>query len=195
VGDREVTIMTKYLGAVVSAAAILWGATAAQAQTKVNADAAAIADFTKRVNDYAAFEKKLDATIKEPSADSQPQAFLEHQRALAKLLQKARASAKPGDLCPGAMRSVIRRLIASVLRGPGGAQVRRSILDENPGNMVLTINSEYPDDAPFATVPPQILQGLPRLPEALEYRFLGKRLLLIDSHARVVADIIERVFP
>jgi hypothetical protein len=187
--------MTKYLGAALSAAAILWGAAAAQAQTKVNADAAAIAEFTKRVNDYAAFEKKLDATIKEPSSDAQPQAFLEHQRALAKLLQKSRASAKPGDLCPRPMRAVIRRLIASVLRGPGGSQVRRSILDENPGNMVLTINSEYPDNAPFATVPPQILQGLPKLPEVLEYRFIGKRLLLVDSHARVVADIIERVFP
>jgi hypothetical protein len=93
------------------------------------------------------------------------------------------------------MRAVIRRLIASVLHEQGGAQVRRSIFDENPGNMALTVNSEYPDNAPFATVPPQILQGLPKLPEGLEYRFIGKRLLLIDSHARIVADIVERVFP
>ncbi len=188
--------MTKYPGAIVAVAAILWAAAATgQAQTRVNADAAAIADFTKRVNDYAAFEKKLDATITEPPSNAQPEAFLDHQRALAKLLQKSRASAKPGDLCPKPMRAVIRRLIASVLHGPGGAQVKRSILDENPGNMVLTINSEYPDNAPFATVPPQVLQGLPRLPDVLEYRFIGKRLLLIDSHARVVADIVERVFP
>jgi hypothetical protein len=54
----------------------------------VNADAAAIADFEKRVSDYAAFAKKLDATIKEPTADSEPVAFLDHQRALAKLIQK-----------------------------------------------------------------------------------------------------------
>lgn len=188
-------MMTKYLSAAVAAAAILWAAAPVHGQTKVNADAAAIADFTKRVNDYAAFEKKLDATIKEPSSDSQPQAFLAHQRALAKLLQKSRAGARPGNLCPQPMRAVIRRLIASVLRAPGGAQVKRSILDENPGNMILTVNSEYPDNAPFATVPPQILQGLPKLPEVLEYRFIGKRLLLIDSHARIVADIIERVFP
>ena len=187
--------MTRYFRAFVWAAAILWAAGAFAAQTKVNADAAAIADFTKRVNDYAAFEKKLDATIKEPSPGSEPQAFLAHQRTLARLLQKSRAGAKPGDLCPKPMRAVIRRLIASVFHAPGGAQVKRSILDENPGNMVLTINSEYPDNAPFATVPPQILQGLPKLPDVLEYRFIGKRLLLIDSHARIVADIIERVFP
>jgi hypothetical protein len=186
--------MTKHPCAVLALAAVLW-APLATGQTRVNADAATIADFTKRVNDYAAFEKKLDATIKEPSPDSRPEAFLDHQRALAKLIQKARAGASPGDLCPKAMRAVIRRLLASVFHAPGGAQVKRSILDENPGNLVLTVNSEYPDNAPFATVPPQILQGLPKLPSVLEYRFIGKRLLLIDSHARIVADIIERVFP
>ncbi len=167
----------------------------AHAQTRVNADAATIADFTKRVNDYAAFEKKLDATIKEPSSDSRPEEFLDHQRALAKLIQKSRIGAKPGDLCPKPMRAVVRRLIASVFHAAGGVEVKKSILDENPGNMVLTINSEYPDNAPFATVPPQILQGLPKLPDVLEYRFIGKRLLLIDSHARVVVDIVEHVFP
>lgn len=164
------------------------------AQTPVNPDAAAIADFEKRVSDYASFVKKLDATIAEPAPGSDPAAFLEHQRALAKLIQKSRADARPGDLCPQPMRGVIRRLIAGVFRGPGGDQVRKSIFDEDPGNMRLAINSEYPDNAPFATAPPQILQGLPKLPQALEYRFIGKRLLLVDSHARIVADIVERVF-
>jgi len=181
--------------AVLAAVCVTAAASDAKPQSRVNADATAIADFTKRVNDYADFEKKLDATIGEPASSSRPEAFLEHQRVLAKAIQKARANARPGDLCPKPMRDVIRRLIASVFRGPGGNQTRKSILDENPGNMVLKVNSEYPDTAPFATVPPQILQGLPRLPNVLEYRFIGKRLILIDSHARIVADIVERVFP
>jgi len=186
--------MTKYLGAVV-AFMILWnGPLRAQTQ-RVNLDAAAIADFKDRVYGYAALQKKLDATIKEPSPDSPPQSFLDHQRALAKLIQKARAGAKPGDLCRKPMRDVIRKLVAGVVREPGGAEIRKSLLDEDPGNLRLTVNSEYPDNAPFSTVPPQILRGLPALPEGLEYRFIGKRLLLIDSHARIVADIVERVFP
>jgi hypothetical protein len=187
--------MTKHLIAAAGMAVLFAAAPSGQAQTTVNKDAAAIADFAKRVSAYAAFEKKLDATLGEPAQGSPPQAYLDHQRALAKLLQKERAGARPGDLCPKPMREIVRKLIASVFRAPGGTQVRKSILDENPGNMVLRINSEYPDDAPFATVPPQILEGLPRLPDILEYRFIGKRLLLIDSHARVVADIVERVFP
>jgi hypothetical protein len=188
--------MIRYAGATVAlAATVLIANVHGQAPRPVNAAAAAIADFEKRVTDYAAFQKKLDATITEPPAGSEPSAFLDHQRALARLIQRSRIGAQPGDLCPKPMRQVIRRLIGSVLSGAGGAQVRKSIFDENPGNMVLRINSEYPDNAPFASVPPQVLEGLPRLPDVLEYRFLGKRLLLIDSHARIVADIVERVFP
>ena len=187
--------MMKHCGAVV-AFVILWtGAPSGQTTTRVNLDAAAIADFKDRVYGYAALRTKLDATIKEPSSDSPPQAFLDHQRALAKLIQKSRAGAKPGDLCRKPMRDVIRKLIAGVVREPGGAEIRKSLRDEDPGNLRLTVNSEYPDNAPFSTVPPQILRGLPTLPEGLEYRFIGKRLLLIDTHARIVADIVERVFP
>lgn len=188
-------MQTKYLGVLV-AVAILWGGPlSAQTRTRVNLDAAAIADFKDRVYGYAALQKKLDETIKEPSPGSEPQAFLEHQRALAKLIQKTRAGAKPGDLCPRPMRDVIRRLVAGVFRAPGGGEIRRSILDEYPGNLRLTVNGEYPDNAPFSTVPPQILQGLPILPAGLEYRFVGRRMLLLDSHARIVADIVERAIP
>jgi hypothetical protein len=186
--------MTKYFSTVV-ALVILWvGVVSGQAKTQVNADAATIADFMDRVYGYAALQKKLDESLKEPSADSPQQAFRDHQRALAKLIQKARAGAKPGDLCLKPMRDVIRKLLAGVFREPGGEQVRKSILDEDPGNLTLTVNGEYPDNIPLTTVPPQILKGLPKLPNVLEYRFAGRRLLLIDSHARIVVDIV-RVFP
>jgi hypothetical protein len=176
-------------------AALTVGMSARGQAPRINADAATIADFKDRVYGYAALQKKLDETIKEPASDSPPQAFLDHQRQLAKLIQKARAGAKPGDLCRKPMRDVIRRLAAGVFRAPGGNEIRKSILDEDPGTLKLTVNSEYPDNAPFSTVPPQMLQGLPTLPEGLEYRFIGRRLLLIDSHARIVADIVERVIP
>ena len=188
--------MTRYLGVAVALFVILWnGPVRAQTQTRVNMDAAAIADFKDRVYGYAALSKKLDATIKEPSSDSPQQAFLDHQQALARLIQNTRAGAKPGDLCRKPMRNIIRRLVAGVVRGPGGGEIRKSILDEDPGNLKLTVNSQYPDNAPLSTVPPQILKGLPELPERLEYRFIGKRLLLIDSHARIVADVVENVIP
>lgn len=164
-------------------------------ETKVNPDAAAIADFLKRVNDYAALHQKVESMLTEPSRDGRPEAVVEHQREFAKLMQKERQSAKPGDIVSKPMRNVVRRLLASVFRGPDGGEIKRSILDTYIGNLVLQVNSTYPDNAAYSTVPLPILQGLPTLPGALEYRFVGPRLILLDPHGRLVVDIVEKVIP
>jgi hypothetical protein len=44
-------------------------------------------------------------------------------------------------------------------------------------------------------VPPQVLSALPKLPEELEYRFIGDRLILLDKHAHTIADYMNTVFP
>jgi hypothetical protein len=166
-----------------------------QEPTKVNPDAAAIADFMKRVDAYAALHDKVESMLKEPAQDGRPEAVVEHQREFAKLMQKERQYAKPGDIITKPMRNVIRRLLASVFRGPDGPEIKRSILDTYTGNAVLQVNQTYPDNMPYSTVPLPILQGLPTLPDALQYRFVGRRLILLDPHGRLVVDIVENVFP
>ena len=162
---------------------------------RVNADAATLAEFTKRVDAYAALHRKVDSAMKEPSRDGRPEDFIEHERAFAKLMQKERPYANPGDIFTKPMRNIVRRLLVGVFRGPEGQQIKKSILDEYTGNVPLRVNTQYPEGAPFSTVPPQILQGLPKLPEGLEYRFIGRRLILLDAHARLIVDIMDRVFP
>jgi hypothetical protein len=164
-------------------------------ETKVNADAAAIADFNKRVEAYVALHKKVESMLQEPSQDGRPEAVVEHQREFAKLMQKERPNAKAGDIVTKPMRNIMRRLLASVFRGPDGREIKRSILDTFTGNPILQVNSTYPDNVPYSTVPLQILQGLPVLPDALQYRFVGPRLILLDPHGRLVVDIVEKVFP
>jgi hypothetical protein len=166
-----------------------------QEPTKVNPDAAAIADFMKRVDAYVALHNKVESMLQEPAQDGRPEAVVEHQREFAKLMQKERQYAKPGDIITKPMRNVIRRLLASVFRGPDGPEIKRSILDTYTGNAVLQVNQTYPDNMPYSTVPLPILQGLPALPDALQYRFVGRRLILLDPHARLVVDIVENVFP
>ena len=186
---------------IVAAAVIVWtsgvGANAGRdaQESKVNPDAAAIADFMKRVNDYAALHQKVESMLTEPSRDGRPEAVVEHQRAFAKLMQKERPHAKPGDIVTKPMRNVMRRLLASVFRGPDGRDIKRSILDTYTGSAVLYVNQMYPDNMAYSTVPLPILQGLPALPDALQYRFVGPKLILLDPHGRLVVDIVEKVFP
>jgi hypothetical protein len=75
--------------------------------------------------------------------------------------------------------------------------VKKEILEEwgERERATLAVNARYPDSVPLSTVPPQVLKGLPELSEELEYRFVGDSLILLDPHAHIIADYMERVFP
>ncbi len=56
----------------------------------------------------------------------------------------------------------------------------------------MKVNARYPEDAPLPTVPPNLLASLPQLPEDLEYRILGRNLILRDVHANVIVDFLPK---
>jgi hypothetical protein len=161
----------------------------------VNADARAMATFEARVNDYLTLHRKLEGTLPKLKNEATPLEIDKHQRALARLVAEARKDAKPGDIFTPEAQAVVRALMARVFGGPDGRALRDSIMDENPGPMKLTVNGRYPDTVPLSTVPPQVLQGLPKLPDELEYRFIGNRLILMDVHAHLIADFVDDALP
>lgn len=181
-------------GALVVAAA---GAAAAarQAPPRVNPDAQLSAEFLQLAGAYGQLHRKAESTL--PPLPKQPSATQldGHQRALARLILHSRGNARQGDLFTREIRAYFRRQIARTLAGPDGAELKAAIMDENPGQIRLQINGRYPDGVPLVTMPPQILAALPRLPEDLEYRFLGRRLILLDVHAQLVVDYIEDALP
>jgi hypothetical protein len=162
---------------------------------RVNADAKTMAEFEQRVQDYVSMHRKLEATLPDLPKDAAPDQITGHQIALAQLLRRARVHARPGDIFTKETRALFRRSLAGVMAGPGGRDLLALIMDENPGRIRLTINGPYPDSVPLAAVPPQVLQALPRLPDELEYRFVGDRLTLMDIHALLIVDIIENALP
>ena len=92
-------------------------------------------------------------------------------------------------------QAVFKRLLARVFGGGDGPALKASIMDENPGIPALAVNERYPDAVPLSTIPPQVLQGLPKLPEEMEFRFIGNDLILMDVHAHIIADFIRNAFP
>jgi hypothetical protein len=179
-----------------AAAALLFASLSpAGSQPRVNADAALVAEFTKRTKEYGEMHNKLEATLPRLAKEATPEAIDRHQRALERLLAQARPHAKPGDFFTKDTRAYFRRQLASVFKGAEGRQLKASIMDENPGPIKLQVNGRYPDTVPLSTMPPQVLAALPRLPDELEYRFIADRLLLLDVHAHVIVDFIEDALP
>jgi hypothetical protein len=167
----------------------------APADQPVNPDAKALAGMMERINEYAALHRKLEDSLPHLSKESTPQEIDKHQRALGKMIQDARREAKQGDLFTPESQAVIKRLLARVFGGPDGPALKASIMDENPGLPTLKVNERYPDTVPLSTIPPQVLEGLPKLPEEMEFRFVGNSLILMDVHAHIIADFIPNAFP
>jgi hypothetical protein len=165
------------------------------AQTRVNPDAKALVEFMEKVKDYVALHEKLEGTLTNVPKQASSQQLDDSQRALARLMQQARPGAKQGDLFIKEVRSILRRQLARVFEGPDGKDLKEAVMEENAGPIKLRVNGRYPDNVPLSTVPSQVLEALPKLPAELEYRFVGRRLILFDEHAHLVADVMDDAIP
>lgn len=159
------------------------------------ADAAALATMNDRLKTYVELHKKVEDEVPKLPNEATPQQIDKNQRAFEQRIREARKSAKRGEIFTEQAEPVIRRLLAAVFDGPEGKQLLASVLDENPVGMKLTVNMRYPDTVPVSTMPPEVLQTLPKLSEGMEYRFIGRHLILLDVHAHVVADYIADAIP
>ena len=161
-------------------------------QARVNADAQILTDFKSRIDKYMELHNKLEKEsppLKETKEAAKIQAS---QDTLAAKIRTARATAKQGDIFTPEVRELFRRLMYPETKGTTGQQ-NKAAMKEEAGELkavVLKVNARYPDSAPLMTVAPDILAALPKLPEDLEYRFVQKNMILLDTHANVIVDFI-----
>ena len=167
----------------------------AEQKPPTNPRAQVISNFSNRVKTYVELRNKLEDTLKDLPKQTDPTSEDRHQRALQKLVQTSRKSAKAGDIFTDDMQQLVRQLLRPIFTGKSGRQIRNEIHDnEYKGNAPLAVNARYPDEVPLSTVPPQVLQALPKLPGELEYRFIGTSLILFDPHAHIIVDYMQRAY-
>jgi hypothetical protein len=162
---------------------------------RVNPDARALQEFSRRVQEYADRQRKLDATIPALPRKASPEQIDAHERRLAALVRQARAKARQGDIFAADMQAFVRRILSELLAQPDGASLRGSIMSENPTGLSPRVNERYPDQVPLATTPPPLLRELPELPDELEYRFIGRTLVILDPHAHLIVDFVPDALP
>lgn len=157
----------------------------------VNADAATLADFKGRLTKYIELQKDLADDSPPLKETSDPAKIDAAQEVLAAKLRAARMDAKPGDIFTLQTRALFRRLMYPELKGEDGPETKATIAgDDGPPKVPLKINAKYPESAPLPTVPPNLLARLPQLPEDVEYRIVGKTLILRDVDANIIVDFI-----
>jgi hypothetical protein len=156
-----------------------------------NADAATLADFRQRLNQYIELQKDLADDSPPLKETSDPAKITAAKDVLAAKLQAARKDAKPGDIFTPQVRALFRRLMYPELKGEDGPETKASIAGHDaPPAVPLKVNAKYPASAPLPTVPPNLLARLPQLPEDVEYRIINKDLILRDVDANIIVDFI-----
>lgn len=161
-------------------------------QQRVNAEAATLQDFQRRIDAYLDLRKRVDDGAPKLKETNDPGKIREAQTALAKRIQAGRATARHGDIFTPEVQKLFRRLMYPELKGPDAAETKQAIKDDAPapGEIHFKVNASYPEGQPLPTVPPDLLGRLPKLPEDLEFRIIGKHMILRDVDANVIVDYL-----
>jgi hypothetical protein len=166
------------------------------AQDNVNPQAAAIVDFEKRIDDYLSLTKRLSKgnPVNEPT--DQPHLILERQHELARKIREARNDVKQGAIFTPEIAKEFRRLLGIAMAAQkNNADIQKSLARAEPVRLVMRVNEPYPPEVPLQSMPATILMNLPRLPQQLEYRIAGHALVLRDTAANLVVDLIPDAIP
>ena len=157
--------------------------------------AVAMKEFQKRVVQFVALHKQMDATLPPLKQTPVAKEITDHQRDLARKIVEARKSAKQGDIFTTEIIAEFHRLIAIAFRGANGTNIRTSLAHSEPFKREVGANTPYPPDAPLQTSPPTLLRNLPKLPPELDYRIVGNALILRDVTANLVVDFMPDAIP
>jgi hypothetical protein len=185
--------------------AFLWTAallmiTGCVPRSRVNRRALMWAEFEKRVEQYLELHQRLETTVPERSVRASAEEISAYRSALAAAIRMARSEARHGDIFPPAAANAIREVVRTAVLGPNGDEIRAALRQGNPEvvpsvPVQIGVNAFYPVAAPLSTMPYQLLVNLPRLPQQLEYRFVGRDLVLFDVAASLIVDYIRNATP
>lgn len=163
----------------------------------------AIKDFIDRVEDYLELHEKAAETLPKLTGEEDPAAVAAHRVALAQAIRVRRASARRGEIFDARVVPTIVERVRTELQGAEARPARKVIREGNPKfdpegvvPVPVAVNAPYPLRAPVSTVPASVLLVLPPLPaNILEYRFVGRDLILIDTEANLIVDYILGAAP
>jgi len=148
------------------------------------------ARFASRVADYVETRRRIAAGFGEPTLCADLEERFRQTAALAAAIRAARPLTE-GHIFTPSMATPLRDLIATAVRHGFEGAAAFDVNDEEFDVEVSGTISCGAGRAPAAV----IARALPLLPWELEYRFVGRDLVLVDIGANLVVDILRDAVP
>jgi len=163
-------------------------------QPGVNAQGAATLEFKKRIDAYVKVHNDAEGKVPNLKKTDDPKEISDREKALGQTIMTLRAGAQPGEIFAPEYQPYFIKIVQDDFKQRSAAD-RKAIINELPAKMKVDINTIYPTTIPLATFPPALLSKLPDLPPELEYRIVGRSLILRDVKANLIVDILRDVVP
>ena len=154
-------------------------------------DYVVMSGFLTAVDAYIVEHHRLFAPLSEEMM-CLPEDTLERMNALVEVAREDRRPPREGEIFAPDVADVFRRLVSTTFAGEESnigdpiARIEQEALCAPP----LRVN-EPPPRGIGRTLIPSFANGLPPLPEELEYRLVGRDLVLVDVPRNLVVDVIR----
>lgn len=160
----------------------------------LNAMGAAILAFHKHLEIYMKLHNEAQAKVPNLKRTDDPAEISGREQALAEMIMTLRAGAQEGVVFAPDVQTHFRTIIQEDF-GKRSLADRRALMHELPQGVKVSVNVIYPTTLPLITFPAALLQKLPALPPELEYRIVGRHLILRDVKANLIVDVLRDAIP
>jgi len=166
------------------------------AQEPSRADQTALEGFHDRIAGYAALHRRLEEGLPPINSDRTMRSYLLNRVYLAAAIKAARPHARQGDFFTPQVAPLLRRIIAESLAGEDVEEALRELPDEGLAGgppVHPKVYDAFPDWAPHS-MPVVLLSRLPALQDDVQYRIVDRDLVLLDTHANLIIDVLPDAF-
>src|SRR5450432_4151874 len=195
-GTRTKCVGGLFLAATLSLAPLHGFASQAQNPTPADLKSPGFQEFSDRVQKYEQLQKSVEGKLPKLKSTNEPELIEAHQKMLTRKIKASRVHAKRGDIFTPAAAEAFRKTLTTEFQGPHSSHAQATMKQGAPLKQVhLRVNQVYPVNVPYTSVPPTLLQNLPKLPDEVAYRAVSNDLVLLDVKTNLVLDYLTGVIP
>ena len=148
-------------------------------------DPETLAEFNRRVNNYAALRSRLESGLPPLVVTTNADDIERFEHRLAERIRHARGNRR-GQIFAPSMEGQVKRM----LEIQADSATIEAIMDDGPGEFDVDVNDSYSKRRSLGTMPTKLLLMLPDLVPDLQYRFVGRHLIIFDPRANIIVDEI-----
>jgi hypothetical protein len=151
--------------------------------------------FNDAVQQYSSVRTRIQTEVPPLRVTTDVAELRSRSNALALAIQRARPRAGQGEFFDAGCARAISARFAQALEGFDVNEFLTSLKDEPADVRPPQVHMRYPAAASMATMPANLLNVLPELPPIVEYRLVGRYLILRDIDAALVLDYFADAVP